>query len=135
MGKEIDDIEFDELLQEKRHRELTQAMKGVATAISSNKDAEILKALEGQPKAIMDAVVGALKELPKPENPEINVEVNNSEIVTLMGKVLADTVEDLKKSNEKLIQAINDKKQPQKLKAVRNSFSGEIDYVIIEYSK
>lgn len=96
-------IAREAIIQENRHNELTKALKSVTTAISSNKDAEILKALEGQPKVIKDAISEVIKSLPKPEKPEINVGVNNSEIVTLIEKALDKVVERIENSNKELM--------------------------------
>lgn len=90
MAKEKDDKEFEDLLAEKRHKEVTQSLKGIATLLSkpekSNEDKQIIDAINKQGEAI-ERVAAAIQSQPKPEKPEVNVELNNTEVVTLLREV------------------------------------------------
>ena len=88
MGIEKDDKDFDELLAEKRHKEQTGLLKGIAASLNKPEkdDKAIVDAINKQGAAI-EKVASAISNQPKPEKPEVNVELNNTEVVTLLREV------------------------------------------------
>jgi hypothetical protein len=138
MAKEIEDKEFEELLQEKRHKEVTAALKGVATAISNNKDAEILKALEGQPGKLEAGIVKsfetAISKLPKPEKSEVNVEINSNELVSLFRQALREEMKGFTGAINDLKDAILNRPQPEGFKIKRDGWYNMTD-IEIKFNK
>jgi len=127
---------LEEKIGIKRHEEVLGSLKGVISAISSQQktDPEISKLLKENKEAINN-FVKAVGEWKKQPAPEVNVETNQDKVVKAigdLGEVLKGIGDRLTKLEEKEEEP---KSKPTKLKAVRNSFSGEIDYVVIEYSK
>lgn len=101
MGKEIEDIEFDDLLADKRHKQQMDALKGIATLLNKpEKNDGVKEAVEKQSAAI-EKVAMAIQNLPKPEKPEVNIVTDNKEIVSL--------IREIKEGNEKILQALNNK--------------------------
>lgn len=88
MGEEIDDREFDELLADKRHKELTGALKGIATLLNKPEkdDKAIVDAIKKQGDSL-DKVAAAIQNQPKPEKPEVNVVTDNKEIIPLLKEI------------------------------------------------
>ena len=91
----MEDLEFKELLLEKRHKEVTQLIK----ALLSKDNKDLVDALREQPKAIKDAFSAIIQSIPK------NVEVNQQEIVTSLEAICEKII----KSNELVIKALNEK--------------------------
>lgn len=117
MDKEVEDIEFDELLAEKRHRELKKNLGDIANALSKPKeDAKVSEAIEKSSQATVQ-LVQAIKELPKPQKPEVNVNFDHNSFVASMSKI-ADRIE---QSNKTVVKALNDK-------PMATQFNVEYDY-------
>ena len=104
MGKEIDDIEFDDLLADKRHKEITGRLGKLVEALNKPEkekdDKAIVDAIKKQGESL-DKVAAAIANQPKPEKSEVKVEVNNQEILPLLREI--------KEGNEKLLQAIENR--------------------------
>lgn len=102
MGNEIDDKDFDELLAEKRHKEQTGLLKGIATSLNKPEkdDKAIIDAINKQGDAL-DKVALAIQNQPKPEKPEVNVTIENKEILSLLREV--------KDGNDKMLKALESK--------------------------
>lgn len=87
---EVDKEEADEIIAVNTFKEI-KAMKtalgNLATALSQpNEDKAIVDAIKKQGEAL-DKVATAIQNQPKPEKPEVNVELNNTEVVTLLREV------------------------------------------------
>lgn len=102
MGIEKDDKDFDELLAEKRHKEQTGLLKGIATSLNKPEkdDKAIIDAINKQGDAL-DKVALAIQNQPKPEKPEVNVTIENKEILSLLREV--------KDGNDKMLKALESK--------------------------
>jgi hypothetical protein len=102
MGNEIDDKDFDELLADKRHRELSSGLKGIATLLNKpdKDDKQIVDAIKKQGEAI-EKVADAILNQPKPEKPEVNVTTENKEIIPLLREI--------KEGNDKILKALESK--------------------------
>jgi hypothetical protein len=101
MGKETDDIEFNELLADKRHKELAGTLKGIASLLNQPKDNSIAEVLKQNMEATK-GLVNVVKNLPKPE---VNVEVNNEKIVTSLEAICNKIVA----SNNEVLDALKSK--------------------------
>ena len=129
---EIDDIEFDKLLQDKRHKELTAYLKAMATAISNNSDKEVIAAINKQGDSI-GQLVNAIQSIPKPEKQEtpiVNVEINPQQFVTSINKICEDIVA----SNNKVIEALNNRMLPDSFTLVK-TYGGMTESVKVNYKE
>ncbi len=117
MPHEVDNEEqlFAEALADKMHEETIISLKGVATAMNGfasalNKlqkdDQPIIDAIKAQPAEIKKAFNEAIKQLP---SPQVKVENNTKEFVTLVEEVLNKAVERIELSNDKVVEAINNR--------------------------
>lgn len=125
MSKEIDDIEFDELLADKRHRELSGALKGIATLLSKPNDTGISEALNKNAEATK-GLIQAVKDIPKPEKPEVNVEISQQEIVTSLKAICKEICD----SNDKVIEALNNRPMVDSFKLETGNWGQKIVKVI-----
>jgi hypothetical protein len=105
---ENDDDKFEALLADKRHKELTGTMGKVLTELQKQKpDDGVRSAIEKQSKAI-EGFADAIKKLPKPEKPEVNVEINNSELLPLL-RDIKDSQKAIKEGYEAILEALDNK--------------------------
>jgi hypothetical protein len=104
MDDGMNDIEFNELLEEKRHRDLTVALRNIATSLNQPKSDVVAEAIRQNNEATR-GLIEAVKNLPKPEKPEVNVQVDNQKIITsledICGKIVA--------SNKEVLEALKNK--------------------------
>ncbi len=122
----MEDLEFKELLLEKRHKEVTQLIK----ALLSKDNKDLVDALREQPKAIKDAFSAIIQSIPKPEKPEVNVEVIQQEIVTSLEAICEKII----KSNELVIKALNEKPLIESFDLQRDNW-GNTKTVKVNYKK
>jgi len=137
MEDEIEDKREDDIAEQReriRHKETTGLLKQVATAITSMpKEDPELKKLMAENRDAINNFVKAVKDINKQEKQEVKVETNQDKVVQALG----DLSKIMQGIGDRLI-ALEEKEEkplPVKLKAERNRFSGEIDYVTIEYKK
>lgn len=123
---------LNEKIQIKRHEELTSGLSKIVTALSTPKEDVELKKLLSENKNAINNFVKAVEELKKQEAAEVKVETNQDKVVEAIGN-LGKVMEGIGKRLEAL-EVKEEKELPVKLKAQRG-YSGEIDYVIIEYKK
>lgn len=87
MGVEKDDIKFEQLLNEKRHKELINSLTIIVSELKKEKkDGAVIAAIEKQSQAI-NKFVEVIRTIPVPAAPEVNVEVNQAEIVSSLAKM------------------------------------------------
>ena len=128
-------MELSEKLAIKRHEELRGDLKGVAKAISQmGKDDPEMKEFLRQNSQAINKFVEAIGAVGSAKNPEVKVEVNSQELATMMGGFVTEIGKIMVGIDARLKQLEN-RPMPKKLEAVRNKFSGEIQYVTIEYNK
>lgn len=96
----IDDDEFDEIVAEKRHKELFLELRSISEALRFQNDAPIVSAIEKQSKAI-ELFVGALSGKPNGV-PEVKVDVDNSALSTSIDKMCGDILGGLAEINRYL---------------------------------
>jgi len=91
--------EFEALLAEKRHKELSGTLKNIALSLSQNKDKEIVAAIEKQ-TLLVEKFVETVSEAEKHEA-KVDVEVNQEQVVQSigeMGKSLLDGLREIKEN-------------------------------------
>lgn len=120
MSKELDieDEKFEALLQEKRHKELTTSLKAISLALVTKNDEAVIEAINGQGEKIGE-LVKAIQEIPqpeKPEKPEVNVELNQDKVITLLGEISKEIIE----SNNKVIEALENRLLPDSFELIKN---------------
>lgn len=75
-----DDIEFEELLADSRHKELKKSLRDIAASLGKKDNSEIVSALEKQTSAI-NGFAEAIKLLPAPkvniQQPNVNVDLSS----------------------------------------------------------
>jgi Mg2+ and Co2+ transporter CorA len=127
-------MDVKDKIELRRHDEAMATMNKVAVAINSIQKEDIeLKKLMSENRDAINKFVKAISELGKQEKQEVKVETNQDKVVsaiTDLGKVMQGIGDRLT-----ALEGKEERPLPVKLKADRNKFSGEIDYVIIEYKK
>lgn len=104
MAKEKDDIEFDELLADRRHKELTGTLKGIAALLNQPKNDNIAEAIRQTGEATK-GLIEVVKNIPKAEKPEVNVQIDNQKIVTSLEEICDKIVA----SNKEVLEAMKSK--------------------------
>ena len=103
MEKELDDIEFDELLADKRHKELSVVLKAIKTLLEKPADTSTALAIEklgGQ----LAKLLSEQKPTPVTVNsPDVKVEVNQEKVITSLGELSKDLLVELRKFNTRPI--------------------------------
>jgi len=104
---EVDKEEADEIIAVNTFKEI-KAMKtalgNLATAISQKEDKQLSEALKEAAKG-SQAVAQAIRDIPQPKSPDVNVQFDHEKFVTSMDKI-ADRIE---KAIEKGVTAQNTK--------------------------
>lgn len=128
MGKELDleDEQFETLLADKRHRELTVALKNIATNLANKDDSGIVEAIKEQ-VVKMEELVSVIQS----HNPEVNVELNPKEFVTSVQKI----GEDIIASNNKVIEALENRLLPDTFDMVRAYGNSPVQSVKVNYKQ
>lgn len=96
---EKDDIEFETLLADKRHKELIGTLREIILSVGQDKDGRVVKAIENQ-----EATIKRLIESTRPAPTKQNINVNQAEVVISiekMGKELLNGLADLKQAVER----------------------------------
>jgi CMP-2-keto-3-deoxyoctulosonic acid synthetase len=122
MGRieEVEEDEFNEIVAEKRHKELAQKLGDVATALSMQSDQAVVAAINGQGDRVA-SLVKAIENIQQPI-------VNNEKIVSLMNQISTDILE----SNSKVIQALEGRLLPDTFELQR-SYGGIVQLVKVKY--
>lgn len=128
-------MELSEKLAIKRHEELRGDLKGVAKAISEmGKDDPELKGLLRENSQAINKFVEAVSAIKPVQNSDLKIEVDNGELINRFGEFVAK-IGQIMIGIDSRLQALENKPLPKKLEAKRNKFSGEIEYITIEYNK
>lgn len=115
---DIEDENFEALLADKRHREVSGTLKSIAAHLSKDNDKEVVNAINGQADKIGD-LVKAIQNMPKPDAPkmpDVKIEYNPQEFVTSVQKICEDIVA----SNNKVIEALENRLLPDSFELVKN---------------
>ena len=119
--------EFQELLQDKRHKEIIKSLSTIAMALNSDKksDDEIVKAIKGQGENVNN-LIKSIQNIPKSQAPIVNI--NQKEISDSLNKICADIVA----SNNKVIETLEKRLLPHSFELVK-SFNGVTESVKVNY--
>lgn len=125
MGKELDleDEQFETLLADKRHKELTVALKNIATNLANKDDSGIVEAIKEQ-VVKMEELVSVIQS----HNPEVNVELNPKDFVASMQQMCKDIAE----SNNKVIETLENRMLPESFQLVKG-YGGITESVKVNY--
>jgi hypothetical protein len=98
----IDEIEFEKEAALTRHKELKNALKDIASILKNpEKDAKVIaEAIKRQGDAL-ERLASVIQNQPKPEKPQVNVELNQSELLPLLSE--------LKNGNDRILIALQNK--------------------------
>lgn len=122
---EIEDDDFYELLAEKRHKEVTGALKSIALSLSKDANTEVMSAIERQTK-VVERFLENISKVENKEKGDVRLEVNQAQVVSSikeMGQSILQGLNDLKES-------LNKNSQPKKweFKVIRGQ-GGVIDKI------
>ena len=120
---EIDDDEFDEIVAQKRHKELTKALSSLTGAIASIKpsdDKGIVQAINSQPAIFKQAMEEVIKSIPREKMPQVNIADDYKKIVSLFEEIISQTVKKIEESNDKVISALEDRMLPDSFDLIKN---------------
>ena len=95
MSEDLEDIRFERLLADKRHKELTSVLKTIKESFSNKAEEAISLAIDKQSEVIK-GFVKAVKSLPEPK---VNVTVDNSEIEIAI-KQLGESIAEMGSNNK-----------------------------------
>lgn len=120
MNDEVEDIEFEIRLAEKRHNELKNSLNAISNALSKDNDDKIVIAIEKQTNSI-NQLSTLISKLPTPEKPEVSIEVNQDKVISSLNGI----AEKIIKSNSDLLSEIkkyNERPILDKFKIVKDSY-------------
>lgn len=107
-----EDKEFEALLSDAKHEELTNALKDISVSLAEG-DENIVNAIKEQGSTV-EGLVEAIKNLPEPEAPI--VEVNQEEVISSIQQICTDIIA----SNNKVIEALENRMMPESFTLVKN---------------
>ena len=126
---DIEDIEFERLLADKRHKEVSYLLKNIATALSKDDDKDVIAAINKQGNNFGE-LIKAIKSIPQTELPEVNVTLNPKEFVSSINKICEDIIA----SNDKVIETLNKRLLPDTFTLVKDS-RGTTESVKVNYKQ
>lgn len=92
MVERVSKEEFDRQVDINQRKELNSTLGKLATAISLPKEDKILADAVKESIKVSQAVADAIRNIPQPKTPDVNVQFNHKEFVTSMDKI-ADRIE------------------------------------------
>lgn len=98
---EIEDDDFDALLAEKRHKEVTGALKSVALSLQKETHMEVVSAIEKQTK-VVERFVESISKIENKPNGDVRLEVNQAQVVQSISEMGQSILEGLKELKESL---------------------------------
>ena len=128
-NEDIEQIEFERLLADKRHKEHSYLLKSIATALSKDDDKEVIDAINKQGNNFGE-LIKAIKDIPQTELPEVNITLNPKEFISSINKMCEDILE----SNEKVIETITTRLLPDTFTFVRD-YGGKTESVKVFYKQ
>ena len=129
-NEDIEQIEFERLLADKRHREVSYLLKSINTALSKDDDdREIIAAINKQGNNFGE-LIKAIKSIPQSELPEVNVTLNPKEFVSSINKICEDIIA----SNNKVIETLNTRLLPHSFILVKG-YGGVTESVNVLYKQ
>jgi hypothetical protein len=123
--EEVSDNEIDDIVAEKRHKELVSAIKS-----SINYDDQRDSQLYSLVKNTNDAISSCLEKLQSISQPQVNVSNDHSQITMAISEMSKSILDCQAKTNDLLQTLIDLKSCEVELTAVRNNYSDLIDKII-----
>ena len=113
-------------IAERRHEEQMSSLKGIATLLNKPEkdDKAIVDAIKKQGEAL-DKVAAAIQNQPKPEKPEVNVAVSNTEILPLLREI--------KEGNDSILAALEKKLYVDSFKVINTGSYGNEKTINVIY--
>lgn len=124
MGLENDDKEFEQLLADKRHKEMLSQLKGVVVALERKDNSEIVGAIEKQQEKLGDFLIQLKKEEKEP-----NIVLNQDKLVSSIENMANSITKSLEEIKSLVVK--EDKPCEWEFKVKRNSFSDLIETVSV----
>jgi hypothetical protein len=109
-----------------RHNQLKQALKDISVSLEKA-DSNVVTAIKDQVVVIKE-LVKSIQDMPQPEAPKVDVEVNQEEVITSIKKICDDILE----SNNKVIDALENRKMPESFTLVK-TIAGITESVKVNY--
>lgn len=108
--EEIEDDEYESIVEEKRHNELVKSLEAIKEALSKDNDKELINAIKANNKSIVDAI--SKIEIKEPKEKEENLQPILNEIKKGQEKILSlltqkPTALEIERGTAGLIQTIN----------------------------
>lgn len=137
MSDELEDSKTDKLIAAKRHKELTERLDKVTTALTKKPEPKIE---EKKDDGILNAITQLSRDilsLPKPEKPLVNVELNQDKLATaimdLESKVdkVIEGQNKIIKFQEKILHELTIMTQPKRtvFDVKKNQYTGSLESV------
>src|SRR5882757_8095441 len=89
-----DDIYFDKVASDKRHKEIINALKIIAEGLKKDPPDNTVRDMIQKQMKVMEAMGKVMIAQPKPEAPIVNVSSNNDAVVAAIRTVIAKLSED-----------------------------------------
>ena len=124
MGTEKGDKEFEQLLADKRHKEMLSQLKGVVVALERKDNSEIVGAIEKQQEKLGDFLIQLKKEEKEP-----NIVLNQDKLVSSIENMANSITKSLEEIKSLVVK--EDKPCEWEFKVKRNSFSDLIETVSV----
>jgi hypothetical protein len=124
--KDDENKAFDDLLADKRHKELVSALRVISTSLNKEDKTAIVDAIHAQ-GLNTEKLIGLIKEVQKQEQPTINI--NNDKISDALNKICADIIV----SNNKVIEALESRLLPDTFEMSRGYAGGVVESVKVKY--
>ena len=125
---EVEDDEFDEIVAEKRHEELSSTLKTIASHLSKrNDDSAVVKAINDQGGKVAE-LVKVIEKIPMARNPTPNLEASNDKFLHSINQISKDIIE----SNNKVIASLENRLLPDTFELVKG-YGGVTTSVKVNY--
>ena len=126
---DIEELKFESLLADKRHNEVSYLLKAITDALAKDDSNEVVEAINKQGNNFGE-LIKAIKSIPKAELPEVNVNLNPTEFVDSINKICEEII----KSNDKVIEALNTRLLPDTFTLVK-TYAGITESVKVNYKE
>jgi len=131
---EIEDDEYDEIVAEKRHKELIGALSKLAAAVTLKDDKQLVDAINSQPTIFKEAVQQIIKSIPKQEIPQVNVDIDYKNLLSSFKQISDAAVDKIEASNNKIIEVLQSRLLPDTFDLLK-SYGGVTQSVKVNYKQ
>ena len=128
----LDEKLVEQIRQENNHKELITSFGKLTAAITSKDDKLLVKALTDQPAIFKQSMEQVIKSLPKPETPQVEVNINYENLVSSFKQISEETALRVEKAINKVIEALENRLLPDTFELVKG-YGGETQSVKVKY--